>query len=379
MKLVKQGDEEQFNKETKLFHFEFTSNCNQHCSYCLEGNCDLNKPIVNFSKKDDLLNTLDKIFEAYDENVMLGFILVGGEPTIQPYFIDVVNKIKNRKNAFQVLTTNFTQTVEYYKELDIPLVTSLHLDSHNPDEWLEKTLQLKELIAHTRIMANPEKMDKVRQAYNLFSETSKKYPLSFAVEKVFGFSIVINGKKINYTPNYKEEDLEFIQNCTPIDAPYPNSLDAKMGCLKNIFYRSQWFYRDDKGQEIIKIDDVKQNNFKGFFCELSMIIIRADGDLFIGCNSYNLHNIYNEQKFPKDEVKTVVCKKDCCSWGLNNTIPKYSSIEYAPVYKNKTDLLKTKTFLDLLAIRFPKKIIFKIMVRLIFDETKRKKFRNKYF
>ena len=110
-----------------------------------------------------------------------------------------------------------------------------------------------------------------------------------------------------------------------------------------------------------------------------MTIIRANGYLIFGCNNYtSKYNIYNEKKFPKDEVKTIICKKRSCPLSMISTVPKYSSIEYAPVYKNKIDLLKTRTFLDSFAISLIVRIFLKIMVRFILNKAKRKKFRDKY-
>ena len=378
MELVRQGDIEQFEKETKLFHFEFTSICNQHCSYCLEGNFNPDKPKDDYSMAKDLLGTLDKIFKAYDEDIMLGFILVGGEPTLQTYFIDVVNKIKSRKNAFQVLTTNFSQSIEYYKELDIPLVTSMHLDSQEPEAWLEKTLALKDLVAHTRIMAHPQKMEKVIKTYNLFMEASKTVPLSFAVEEIFDFTINVKNFPIDYKANYSKNDLDFVRNCKPVDCTLSESLNNKLGILKNMFYRSQWYCKDEKGEITVKMEDVEKNNFKNFFCERSMIIIRADGHLAYGWGCYeSSKNIYKNKTFPKHEVKTVVCQKACCPLSMGSTIPKYKNINYAPDYAKKPKLIALKIINAPILVNLHN-ITVKTLACFIPLRKYRRKFRNKF-
>lgn len=377
MELIKQGDELQFQNETKLFHFEFSNICNQHCSYCVEGNFNLEKPKLAYSKKEDLLGTLDKIFEAYPENIMLGFILVGGEPTLQPHLKDVVEKIKSRKNAFQVLTTNFTQSVDYYRELDIPLVTSLHFDSQNSQAWLEKTLMLKDLVAHTRIMAHPQKMDKVKEAYNLFMEASKTAPLSFAVEEITDFSINTDDLSLDYKANYSSADLEFVRSCKPVDAVLPKSLTEKLGILQNSFYRSKWIY-SDCGKETLRIEDRDENRFKNFFCERSMFIIRPDGHLFYGwaCADSN-KNIFELKKFPKNDVQTVICHKENCPLSIARTIPKYKAVKYAPDYVNKNRLrclrLKSFFFIDRL-----NGCVFKKILSFVVSKEKRSKFIKKH-
>jgi organic radical activating enzyme len=333
MELIKQGEKEYFKNKTILFHLEFTDVCNQHCSYCVEGNWDLNKPKCSCSKEEDILWAIDKIFEAYDENVGLGFIHVGGEPTLQPAFKTVVEKIKKRKNAFQVLTTNFTQSVEYYRELDIPLVTSLHFDSQEPKAWLEKTIQLCDLIANTRIMAHPQKMNLVKESYELFLEASKKYPLSFAVEEIFPCG--------DYTPNYAQQDLELIRSIKPVDCFYPQSLQEKLGVMNNLFYRWTWTFKDTNGDLIDKNEGPK--NFKKFFCEQNMMLIRADGKLSLGwaCRDSKI-NMYKVEKFPTNVVKTVVCKEKECPMGFASMFPKYKYMSDAPNYVKKSDLIWLK-------------------------------------
>jgi glycosyltransferase involved in cell wall biosynthesis/organic radical activating enzyme len=333
MELITQGNEGLFKNKTILFHFEFTEVCNQHCSYCIEGNGNLNKPKPHFSKEEDMLGTLDKIFQAFEENVRLGFILVGGEPTLQPCFKKVVDKIKSRKNTFQILTTNFSQSAAYYRELDIPLVTSLHFESQDLDAWLDKTMQLSDLIAHTRIMAHPRKMDLVKNAYRLFSEAAKEYPLSFAVEEIVAYG--------NYKPNYNKQDLEYIKNTKPVDCVYPQSLQEKLGVLSDLFYRFIWTYKDENGNIVKKNDGT--DNFRNFYCERNMLVIHADGKLRIGwhCDELDI-NMYKIQNLPRNLIKTVVCNKEKCPVSFAAQFPKYKSMEYAPDYINVSDLISLK-------------------------------------
>jgi glycosyltransferase involved in cell wall biosynthesis/organic radical activating enzyme len=330
VELIRQGNREYFKNKTILIHLEFTEVCNQHCSYCLEGNGDLNKPRPNFSKEEDMLGTIDKIFKAYDKDVRLGFVHVGGEPTLQPSFRKVADKIKTRETAFQILTTNFTQSVEYYRSLDIPLITSLHFDSQDPEAWLVKTLQLNDLVAHTRIMAHPQKMDLVRKAYELFCQAAKEHPLSFAVEIINPFG--------DYMPNYAEEDLEYIKNAKPVDCVYPQSLQKKLGILNDLFYRYNWTYLD-KNRTIIKKSE-GTDNFKNFYCERDMLIIHKDGKMETGwyCEKSDV-NIYDAQDLPDGLIRTVVCDREKCPMSFAAQFPKYKSLEYAPNYVDKLDLM----------------------------------------
>ena len=59
MKLIKQGDENLFkNTRVLVIHLEFTSVCNQTCSYCLEDNGNPDKIEEKFSDPNKMLSNL---------------------------------------------------------------------------------------------------------------------------------------------------------------------------------------------------------------------------------------------------------------------------------------------------------------------------------
>ncbi|MBT3392816.1 MAG: 4Fe-4S cluster-binding domain-containing protein [Elusimicrobiaceae bacterium] len=327
MKLIKQGDENLFkNTRVLVIHLEFTSVCNQTCSYCLEDNGNPDKIEEKFSDPNKMLSAIDKIFEITKPSDFIGFIIAGGEPTLQPSFKEVVSKILSRKNTSILLTTNLSQSVEYYETLNVPMVTSLHLESHNPKDYLEKTKKLHHLIAHTRIMAHPQKMDIVEQTYKDFLEASKQTPLSFAVEKIFGFG--------SYNPNYAEKDLEKFKNMPPVDCEYPQNLKDKLGLLENAFYRSLWYYYDNT----IKKDG--SINFKDFYCERNLLVVQGDGTVKM-CWCYDPKvNIFNTQKLPNDIFSTIICKEETCPMGFAGLMAKFADKKFAPKYIKTKNLPK---------------------------------------
>ena len=335
-KLIKQGSPYFFNHKAMIFHLAFTNICNQKCPYCTEGNFSENKIILDPTRKEDMIGAIDKIFDAYDETYELGFILVGGEPTMQDCFVDVVNKIKTRKNAYMVLTTNFTQSVEYYRNLDIPLITSMHLEFHEPKDWFEKTLELRDLILETRIMAHPKKMDKVKEAYELFNNASEKYSLSFSVERIDPVEIEgKNGTTITYEPKYKQEDIDWIKNHLTVRRELPQSLKEKSGFMSDIFYGATWQYSDGTEKKL----QFEENKFKGWYCDRNFLFMYSDGRMIYGwsCES-STHNLFKEDCFPKKEVGPLICNRDKCPMSFAMLAPKYKSLKDAPKYYDKEEL-----------------------------------------
>ena len=341
--LIKQGSEFQFKNETKIFHFEFTPYCNQNCPYCIEGNFDLSLPKPPFSKSDDVLGALDKIFAAYDESITLGFIIVGGEPTLQPSFLDFVKKIKTRRNTQMILTTNFTQSVDYYKKLDIPLIPSVHLEYHNPKDWLEKTIELKDLIVSTRIMAHPKKMDKVREVISLFEENCIEHNLTYEVAGIMSVNTTRDGKELNYECSYNDIDNEYLSNLKPHQGKYSVKLTNQASLFIEIFSPPTWVYITDGNLEQ-KTQEYSQGEFKGWFCEHSLITIDCNGNIKYGwgCYRYSKVNLFSSSVFPKHEVKAIICKEKICGMSYAHVLPKYRKIHNRPQFRNIGELMILK-------------------------------------
>lgn len=386
MRYVAQGLTEAFERKHMMFHLEFTEVCNQRCSYCLEGNFDDNKPKPKASKKEDMIGTVEKIFKAFDESYDLYFVLIGGECTLQPHFMDVVNKIKSRKNTYMLLTTNFSHSIEFYRELDIPLITSVHFEFHEPKPWLEKTLKLQDLIAHTRIMAHPDKLDKVKELYELLKESSKNNQVSCDVGELLNINMDVNGYTVRYNPNYSQEQLEFIRSLKPIICEYPDELSKRLGIFKGALLREEHFYKN-KGS-LVK-GEKGSNNFKGWYCQRSVNRILGDGQIvYSWCEEGRHHRLYSEDKYPKSEVGPIICYRSGCNIDfLNAVVPKYKSIKEAPAYMDKKYLLKlrlkelepdikyllTKRIWELMLL-YP----LKIVCMFILNKEKQRDFRAKH-
>jgi hypothetical protein len=118
-------------------------------------------------------------------------------------------------------------------------------------------------------------------------------------------------------------------------------LQKKLGVLSDLFYRYNWTYKDENDNLIEGNDGT--DNYKNFYCERNMLVIHADGKLRIGWHCEELDiNMYKIQNLPENLIKTVVCNKEKCPVSFAAQFPKYKSMEYAPNYVNKLDLMSLK-------------------------------------
>lgn len=336
MKLLKQGESSFFGvNRVILVHFEFTSVCNRHCSYCIEGNGDPNKQREPLSDSTLVLSSIDKIFNIARENDFIGFIIAGGEPTLQPVLSEIVLKIYSRKNTVALLTTNFTQSINYYEKLGIPLIVSLHLENNDIDICIEKIQKIFHCIAHIRIMAHPGKMELVENTYNKLKNLSSNIPLNFAVERIIPYG--------SFRTKYSEDDDNILKKMMPVKCQYPEIMKDKLGLLINLFYNFKWTYKN--GSAIFDRDDGK-DNFKSLYCERNIIVIHNDGEVEMSWCYKPKINIFESERLPNELFGTTLCIHKKCPMGFASVMPKYISLEYAPKYisdlKNVNNSISSK-------------------------------------
>lgn len=119
----------------KQIFWEIGRRCNYDCSYCwpeVHNKTDRHKTI------DELITATDKIINAFAKASKVSFVISGGEPTLNPDFVDWVKYINSRGHMIS-LHSNGSRLPNYYKELihlgDINL--SAHFEFMNQDRFFE--------------------------------------------------------------------------------------------------------------------------------------------------------------------------------------------------------------------------------------------------
>lgn len=119
----------------KQVFWEITHRCNYDCSYC--------QPIVHnktdkFRPYEDILRATERVCEDFGRGEPMNFIISGGEPTLQPQFLDWVRLLSLLGHHVSV-HSNGSQQPAYYKQLirlcDINL--SLHFEFWRSERFLK--------------------------------------------------------------------------------------------------------------------------------------------------------------------------------------------------------------------------------------------------
>lgn len=180
--------------------------CTYDCSYCppdnKKGNDDWLK--ITFSKQ--FVDKLDDWLKQQGiDNVAIHF--TGGEPTVWPRFIELVDYI-NEKGWQIRMTTNGSRSLSWWEDnckKFHSISMSYHSEGADIDEFIEKCkLISKHVLFHVGIMMNPTKWKEATEVVRRLKPTNIRYTVR-PLQRNFG----LVGIDI---PEYSEEQLSYIKN-----------------------------------------------------------------------------------------------------------------------------------------------------------------------
>lgn len=123
------------NQYPKIVTWDLGRRCNFSCTYC---NPSISNNYEAHKTWGSLKHSVDSIFRNFCKGVKTKFVFTGGEPCINPAFMDLVKYIREQGHNLHV-QTNGSRNGAYYSEL-IELSSvgfSVHLDFTKDDRLLE--------------------------------------------------------------------------------------------------------------------------------------------------------------------------------------------------------------------------------------------------
>ena len=127
--------ERTFASNLKQVYWELGRRCNYDCSYCwpwIHNKTDRHKTL------DELVLATDNIVEKFGKGSRLHFIISGGEPTLNPDFLDWIRYISGLGHSTS-MHSNGSRLPDYYREIihygDLNL--SAHFEALEMDKFLK--------------------------------------------------------------------------------------------------------------------------------------------------------------------------------------------------------------------------------------------------
>ena len=310
-----------------VIHWLPTHFCNYQCSYCIS-HAPHTKVEMQFTNIKILKNVADKIF-AMNKNKYT-FIFSGGEPTIYPYFIELVEYITRHDNVYIYLYSNGHKNTNYFSSLfeikNFFLNFSIHFEFFNI-EHLKKIIKCsnnyKKYIMCS-IMLNPNFKSEYINTYKELLEFRKNY--FFGID----LALIHNNQKLDN--RYTEEDINWFYNSRKeikeIEEKYKyNGYIPDYDQDKNSIY----IFNNNKNDKIhINHRESMAKNikcFKGLYCcsGVNSIAIDSNGNYKgVECELAELiGNIHYEEIDYFKLLKPIQCSLEGCACRFNNYAPKY--------------------------------------------------------
>jgi MoaA/NifB/PqqE/SkfB family radical SAM enzyme len=147
---------EPYSKPFKI-SWKMTDWCNYRCEYCYMSNAVKRGKHTPEDTVLKVASNLDKIITAQANDRYITLHLIGGEVCYYN-LIKVLSEIKSQNLFRVVIATNFSQSIDYWNQLisyfnnrkfivsrtpKLQIISSFHLTQCNPDEFVNKAIQLK--------------------------------------------------------------------------------------------------------------------------------------------------------------------------------------------------------------------------------------------
>jgi MoaA/NifB/PqqE/SkfB family radical SAM enzyme len=331
--------------------------CNFDCSYCVEYLHDYTSPHVPL---ENMKKLVDLIYEKEGSNVL--WSLTGGEPTLNPQFLDLCAYIKEKGSKYTSVTTNGSRTLEYHKqlfELVDGITQSFHFEfmEHRIDEYIHKFIELEKyrqelndkrekgqpkktlilrFMVETGQLDNVAKMEEAYRAagitnieHRYIRPPSKNKGKGMQPEEKFSFkddkdpNQITDKKKVEKIES-SEADYYGHNEKTAIKHIYKSTADPDKRKLKFWFQDEEGNYIDEDFH-YNELNYDKKNNYEGWLCWAGVkhLKVTPTGDIYIGsCHVGGRRgNIYDRDSIDLP-VQPIRCNKWRCTDNTDLKVPK---------------------------------------------------------
>ena len=291
-----------------------TNQCNLHCEYCLyyEHVNNVNKYYLSPST---INNFMDVYFNDINSANPVNITISGGEPTLSPYFLDIVELCAN-------------------KEL-IKYIFILTNGVNNPDIFL-KSNDIIQKYNKTLVVCMSIHMSQLEKIKEYFSK----------INYLLDNNVNVNSKAVIDPNKLDENTLLYLQDNNIEISPLFGSDVTKLQnisnlSLYNLVKNKLLICYDDDNEEISSLYDLriqKHNPFKGYYCTSSFQNITVDerGYAAASCFLADKYSCWSKSKLKhfNNVIKQYRrCPLDICN--CYNQPIRYKDIKLLPYLINK--------------------------------------------
>lgn len=287
--------------------------CNYNCSYCSNEFKSGNKRFFDLQLYIDVCDKI--IQESNEQGKKVWFKFTGGEPTMYPDLIKLLQHIKNTGN-YNYLITNGSRTIRFWEEIKEAKCVDFISISHHVDQnpIIDHTIDLVKLFEDTEvtiivnITCPTSHFDLAVTHYKTVHETAP------AVVNLM--HIMDSGELSEYTNEQREILLQHPLKSNDLYKVKPKPTIPKQYQYHNGIIKVK--YNDGKEAIDHANNFIKklENNFKGYSCDVGKSFIRIAHDVVQRglCGVGEPWSIHDKKLFKTDPI---TCTKNTCNCVLD--------------------------------------------------------------
>jgi organic radical activating enzyme len=273
--------------------------CTNACSYCPS-----NLHIGTNHNYDwtDAEKFIKQVLERYPK---IHLAISGGEPTLSPWFKDVVKMFNSAGHPVGV-TSNGARTANYYRDVSkyLSYITMSYHPSYKDKNFIEKALACAENTRCTvSIMMDSRYMEDCMSMYMALSNYKQ---LSIQPVKIIDW-----GVQNTVGRDYDHDQINFINNLTRVRATEINkpAIEGYTG--------STAFYDDNTTSKLDAQQLINENNtnFFGWECDIGLrsLYVRFDGIIRSGnCITSPIIGKIQDTDNILWPIQSIICKQNFC-------------------------------------------------------------------
>lgn len=300
------------NNSLITFAWDVTTQCQYRCSYCYAHDMLTNKFDSKLHNAYKLVLMRLKLIKSHDFCIEL----LGGEPTLHPYFYEIVDgcfSLSRCKNV--MIVTNLARPIDFYSSFNIEKFKGLQFDvSFHPEyvknvnDWCKKLKQLNE-YEHLDVMAN---VNLVEDKKYIDSYTSI---IEYCIENNIEISLNALFSTEKYVAEYSNDFLTIFEK-------YKDSLlnNLQSNLIKFVDYNN-----NVENYTSVDIHLNKLNRYKGFNCRPKIWKITSSGQIINVCTKRSL------EMSGINANECVSCPLECCNIEAAHEFHKTATDQPQPI------------------------------------------------
>lgn len=324
-----------WRKDTLYIDINLGNYCNHKCWYCWpESNLGTHK----FPDLEILKTNITHLIDYYKNNTdkkIFDVHFCGGEPTHWKDLPEFIKFLKEKFNCLISMTSNGSKKMEWWK-VNGKYFNRIHMSCHHEYVNLEEFRNICDylydinVVASASVMMDPFAWDKCINIVEYLKKSRRQWTIRY---------VDIIDPTVKYTDEQQKILLKHRARRVNLWFFWKN----------NKYYRSKVTVTDDKGKKYKFQDNEiilkKLNNFYGWECTagVNWVDVSMKGVISATCHQqlygeqsfYNLYDLDFVKKF-NPKIQPVICTKTSCVCGIESVMPKkrINNKKIIPIYAN---------------------------------------------